>query len=56
MVLFIMEITTIQVRHGTRKLLQLRKQELGLKNVDDVIIQALELSGPQAIKESKEKK
>ena len=49
-----MEITTIQVRPETRKLLQLRKQERGFQNVDDVILNALELSGSIASKKQKE--
>ena len=36
-----MEITTIQVDKETRKKLQLRKLELDLKNVDEVINEAL---------------
>jgi len=43
------EKTTITINPETRKLLQLRKQENKLKNVDEVILQALNLSGSQAL-------
>lgn len=41
--------TSIIVNPETRKKLQLRKQENNLKNVDEVILQALKLSGSQAV-------
>ena len=40
-----MERTSIIVRPETRKQLQLRKQEWDMKNVDEVIIEALTQSG-----------
>ena len=55
------EKTTITINSETRKLLQLRKQENNLKNVDEVILQALNLSGskvvnPKTTKEEVKKK
>ena len=48
--------TTILVNPETRKALQLRKQERNLKNVDEVIEQALNLSGPKEMKVKENKK
>ena len=42
--------TSIIVKPETRRKLQLRKQENNLKNVDEVIQQALEMSGANLIK------
>jgi len=49
-------VTTIKVKEETRKKLQLRKQERDLKNVDEVIEQALNTSGALLVSEKKEKK
>jgi len=43
-------VTTIKVKEKTRKNLQLAKQRGNFKNVDEVIKDALSLSGPKAIK------
>jgi len=51
-----MEITTIQVKPETRRLVQLRKAEKNFKSYDEVILDALNLSGPKAIKKEGVKK